>query len=131
MTSVKKFLTRAGVVSGLTAALVLGSGASAFAHECFIPNRSDKGNESAANSQQWTPLADIIAMFAGDAAECLNSSLEEQGVDTSTLVFGHHTLGENRAAGDWMADGAGVDHLFAVYGPQIGAAFEVCGLGPA
>lgn len=129
MTTVKKFLTHTGVVSGLTAVLVLGSGASAFAHECFIPNRSDKGNENAAKSQQWMPLADIITMFEPEAAACLIPALEEQGVDTSTLLFGHHTLGENRASGDWMADGSGVDHLFAAYGAQIGAAMESCGAG--
>lgn len=129
MTSVKKFLSRAGVVSGLTAVLVLGSGASAFAHECFIPERSDKGNENAAKSQQWTPLADIITRFLPEAAGCLIPALEEQGVDTTTLVFEHHTLGEKRASGDWMGDGSGVDHLFAAYGDQIVAASEACGLG--
>lgn len=129
MTSARRILTHAGVISGLTAALVLGSGASAFAHECFIPERSDKGNENAARSQQWTPLADIIWMFVPEAAECLIPALEAEGVDTSTLVFGHHTLGENRAPGDWMADGSGVDHLFVAYGEQIGAASAACGLG--
>lgn len=126
--TVKKFLTHAGVVSGLTAALVLGSGASAFAHECFIPNRSDKGNENAANSKQWMPVSDIVWMFLPDYAECLIPALEEQGVDTSLLVFENHTLGENRGGGDWMADGSGVDHLFAAYGAQIGAASEACGV---
>lgn len=129
MTSMRKFFTQAGVVSGLTAVLVLGSGATAYAHECFIPERSDKGNANAAKSQQWIPLADIVMMFEPEAAECLIPALEEQGVDTSILLFGHHTLGENRASGDWMADGSGVDHLFAAYGAQIGAAFDACGMG--
>lgn len=82
-----------------------------------------------ARAADCSAVADIITKFEPEAADCLIPALEERGADTSTLLFEHHTLGENRASGDWMADGSGVDHLFAAYGPQIGAALEACGAG--
>jgi len=53
----------AAVAGVATGALLFGTAASA--HECFIANRSDRGNAMATNSSRWIALTpEDIAMIA-------------------------------------------------------------------
>ena len=47
-------IRRAAIVAGATTTAIAMTAGSAIAHECYIANRSDKGNEAAgSHSQAW------------------------------------------------------------------------------
>ena len=103
-----------GAGFGLAAAIVLGTGATAFAHECINSSRSDKGNEKAgSNSQAWFTIhvEDALAgdvedgLITGDQAECI---LEEYGATGSLMSFTIHVKGATGQNGTiaLMADGS-------------------------
>lgn len=135
-------LRNVGAGLGLAAVIVLGSGAAAFAHECFIPNRSDQGNAKAGtNSQAWWTLEVEAAVWGdvemgyltSDQAECILDAYASTGAPMSftILVKGangqHGTLGAKNPNTALMADGNGVDHLFASYADEIIGSYAECG----
>ncbi|GAA2898613.1 hypothetical protein [Microbacterium esteraromaticum] len=135
----KKFLTYAGTTLGLTAALVLGGGMAASAHDCFNPNRSDQGNAAAGkNSQSWWTLVveDVVMEGVGmgytqEQAECI---LDEYDGPASFTV---KVKGANGQDGTLLAhnpndhldsDGKGIDLVFSAYGDEIMGAYMACGV---
>lgn len=129
--------------AALAGALVLGSGAAAFAHECYNASRSDKGNEMAgSNSQAWFTLV-VSDAIQGDAdsglitqeqADCINEAYAETGAPAS---FTFHVKGANGQDGllagnnpndGLMANGKGIDHAFDAYGDAIFGSYAACGV---
>jgi hypothetical protein len=123
----------------LVASLVLGASVLAVAapvvsaHECYVVNRSAKGEAGADHSARWDrlPLGAIFGFIhevvAGDpltptqiewaVAEGVSQGLPADGWLTRT----DRTISN----GQRTADGKGVDHLAEVYGEQIvGIYFE-------
>ena len=137
-------LINIGAGVALAAVLALGSGAAAYAHECFIPNRSEQGNAKAgANSQAWYTLvvADAIQGDVGPEgitqaqADCILREYTATGAPSSFTV---HVKGATGQDGTLAAhnpnlakggDGKGVDYIFAAYGEQIGGSYALCGAG--
>ncbi len=138
----KAVIRNIGAGLGLAAAIVIGSGAGAFAHECINSSRSDQGNAKAgANSQSWWTL-DVVGAIYGDAqagyittqqAECIIAAYEATGAPMSFTikVKGANgqdgTLGAKNPNDGLMADGKGIDHLFDAYGAQIFGSYAGCG----
>ena len=115
----KKTLTAAA----LTGALVVGSAGVASAHECFIVNRSERGNVAAASSANWeaVPLSalfgDAHRFFKGPAltptqvAQAVQLA-EAQGLPSTITFFMRDTIPQGapeRAKDDFK----GVDHFDA------------------
>jgi len=132
----KRTLTNIGVGVALAAAGVLATGAAAYAHECFNPNRSDKGNAGASNSQAWLTvhLSELTSGLPADVAECVLDEYAKTGApDTFTIhvkgVNGQDgTIGANNPnRATKAADGKGIDEVFAVYGAEIAGSFLACG----
>ena len=137
-------MTRWGAGFALAGALVVGSGAGAFAHDCIISSRSAQGNTSAgSNSQAWFTL-DVEEALAGDVesglitadqADCILDAYSATG---SPLSFTVHAKGANGNDGvlsannpndELMLNHHGVDSLFGIYGEDIIGSFISCGAG--
>lgn len=120
---------RLTAVAGLTASMLITSGAAALAHECMIANRSEQGDRAAGHSDMW--LSEDMAThgayaFTFDALgiphteEMLDDAVAlhlERGLQEWTAFFMHHTLltnpnthEDNPAGARASADGRGVDH---------------------
>ncbi|HZW42722.1 MAG TPA: hypothetical protein VFE99_10470 [Agromyces sp.] len=139
----KKTLTYAGAGLGLAAALVLGTGAAAFAHECYNPSRSDQGNASAgANSQAWFTLV-VSDAIQGDAdsgfitqeqADCIQDAYAATGAPASFTLMVKGAVGQDGVIADHnpngflATDGKGIDHAFDAYGEQIFGSYATCGV---
>ncbi|MRX43341.1 hypothetical protein [Agromyces kandeliae] len=129
-------MTNIGAGVGLAAALTLGSGMAAYAHECFNPNRSDKGNAGASNSQAWfTVYFEELTMGLEPAdAECVTDAYASTGAPMSFTI---HVKGVNGQDGviaannpheEKAADGKGIDEIFAAHGADLVYAFDTCGV---
>ena len=132
----KRILTNIGAGVALAAAAVLGTGAAAYAHECFNPNRSEQGNAGASNSESWLTVHVEELTFGLPAAdaECVLGEYAATGAPSSFTikVKGANgqggTLGTNNPNHDTKAaDGQGIDEIFAAYGAEIVGSFEACG----
>lgn len=125
-------MRRIGVVVAVTAASMLAFGGVAAAHECFIENRSDKGDaQAAANSANWEALTpEVIATFFPVDAECFVDYWLDNGGPASITVNMKKTIGEGSANPN-LANGKGLEHASQVFGPLVGGAIEACGLPPA
>ena len=120
----------------LAAALVVAGAGSASAHECFVANRSDKGNAGASHSANWYTLQ-VSELFASahlfvpgieepltaaqvDAAVAMTA---EAGIPTGFTLFERFTIprsaDELEQLGSASADGKGIDHFFVAYGDQL------------
>ena len=114
----------------------------ALAHECYIVNRSDTGNEMAgAKSQAWytVDLHDELASavdqgeISGEQATCIAEKLTSDGVPlTFTILVGGARGSDGLLIGnnpnEWLvSDDKGVDHFFDKYGMDFFMAFEFCG----
>jgi hypothetical protein len=129
--------------AALAGALVLGSGAGAWAHECYNASRSDTGNEMAGSkSQAWFTLVvsdaiqgDVEAgLITQEQADCINEAYAESGAPASFTI---HVKGANGQDGlvaghnpndGLMADGKGIDHALAAYGDVIFGGYAACGV---
>jgi hypothetical protein len=138
-----RMLTHVGAGVALAAALTLGSGAAAYAHECYNPSRSDQGDAKAgANSQAWFTLvvADAIQGDAGSGmitqqqADCIKAAYAATGSPSSFTVLVKGAVGQNGVIAahnphsEHAADGKGIDHLFPAYGQQILGSYAACGV---
>lgn len=113
----KKTLTAAA----LTGALFVGSAGVASAHECFIVNRSEKGNVAAGRSANWEPVP-LAALFSGaheffggpaltptQVAQAVEQA-EARGLPSTITFFMRATIPQG--APDRVKDDLkGVDHL--------------------
>lgn len=138
-------MTRWGAGLALAGALVVGSGAGAFAHECINASRSAQGNTAAgAHSQAWFTLhvADALAgdvesgLITEEQADCILSALNEAGVPMSFTIHvkgangNDGTLAANNPNDGLMTNDRGVDSLFAAWGDEIFGSFAACGAEP-
>ncbi len=130
-------LTNIGAGVALAAVAVLGTGAAAYAHECFNPNRSEQGNAGASNSQSWLTvhIEELTAGMPEADAECVLDAYATTGAPSSFTIKikGANgqggTLGTNNPNHDTKAgDGQGIDEIFAAYGAEIAGSFESCGV---
>ncbi|WP_173922775.1 hypothetical protein [Agromyces sp. Marseille-P2726] len=133
----KRTLTNVAAGVALAAAGVLATGAAAYAHECFNPNRSDKGNAGASNSQAWftVHVSELTAGMPEADASCVLDAYAATGAPQSFTikVKGANgqggTIGANNPNRDTKAgDGKGIDEIFAAHGAEIMSSFDSCGL---
>ena len=132
----KRTMTNIGAGVALAAAAVLGTGAAAYAHECFNPNRSEQGNAGASNSQAWMTVhvSELTFALSEEDASCVLDAYAETGAPESFTIHvkgvngQDGTIGANNPNRDVKAgDGKGIDEIFAAYGAEIMGSFEVCG----
>ncbi|MGW4928716.1 hypothetical protein ACWEOH_06130 [Agromyces sp. NPDC004153] len=132
----KRTLTNIGAGVALAAAGVLATGAAAYAHECFNPNRSDQGNAGASNSQAWftVHVEELTFGMSEEDAACFLDAYASTGAPSSFTI---HVKGANGQDGvvagnnphpEKAADGKGIDEIFAAHGADIFFAFETCGI---
>ena len=129
-------LTNIGAGVALAAIGVLGTGAAAYAHECYNANRSDKGNAGASHSQAWLTvyIEELTFGLSEEDASCVLDAYAETGAPMSftIMVKGANGNGGTIASNnpnDWKAaDGKGIDEIFAAHGADIMGSFETCGV---
>ncbi|GAA4375829.1 hypothetical protein [Agromyces bauzanensis] len=134
-------MTNIGAGIGLAAAISLGSGMAAYAHDCYVPNRSAQGNAGVSNSQAWFTLY-IPDALAGDVAngvitteqaDCIFDLYTQGGGPEVVSIMYKGAAGQGGLIGannpnDWlMSNGTGVDHFFDTYGGLIFGSYEACG----
>jgi hypothetical protein len=118
-------------ITAATAALTLGAATAASAHECFIENRSDRGDaQAAANSPSWDSftIETILTEFLGLPAPvvaCVTEQWEADG-NPDTLVFNQVTTIGEGSSNPNLANGKGLEHGSVVYGPVIGGYIANC-----
>lgn len=114
--------------------LTLTTATGAFAHECFVANRSAQGNASAGtNSQAWqtVSLDTILTQFIGvpaDVAACVEAKAPAAGIPDSFVFGAKQAQGQggviaennpNMTADGLAGNGKGIDHAEDAYGPAI------------
>jgi hypothetical protein len=103
-------------------------GSAAWAHECYIANRSDTGNTAARHSSRWTVLtvADIATFTPpGTDQACFVAYWTSHGGPASFTVRSDKTIGEGSANPN-LANGKGLEHAEDVFGGLFGAAVAAC-----
>lgn len=133
---ISRTMTNIGAGVALAAAAVLGTGAAAYAHECFNPNRSEKGNAGASNSQAWlTVYFEELTMGLSEAdATCVIDAYAETGAPMSYTILVKGAVGQdgtiasNNPHSEKAADGSGIDEIFAAHGGDIMGSFAACGV---
>ena len=134
------------VTLALTAGMVGGTAGIASAHECYVANRSEKGDAGANRSQSWetvqqrelyesahlflsTPDVQHPALTPAQVDEALRrSSLAGVPLTFTTFkaMIPGFLNGDHEATSPKSFDGKGVDHFFTRYGATvIGIYFEV------
>jgi hypothetical protein len=132
---ISRTMTNIGAGVALAAAAVLGTGAAAYAHECFNPNRSEQGNAGASNSQAWLTVyfEELTSHLDEEDASCVLGAYAETGAPMSftILVKGANgqggTIASNNPHSEKASDGKGIDQVFAAHGGDIMGSFEACG----
>ena len=116
----------------LAAAAVLLMASTAFAHECFIANRSAQGNANVTHSSRWATLN--VADFAhspdfppGVDPDCFIAYWSSHGGPDALTLRTDKTIGEGSQNPN-LGNGKGLDHLEDAFGPLIGASFAACAL---
>ena len=124
---------------GLASAIAL-TATPAFAHECFIANRSAVGNTAVvAHSKAWFPITPeiIFGEFFGLEGDALTCAIDTWNSDDSLpdylLVGGVQARGQdgvimerNPNIATKAGDGRGVDHAEDVYGAAAAAIAGAC-----
>lgn len=109
-----RWFARGLATAGLSATIVVGSGAAALAHECFNDSRNARGDAHAAAGNGWTLASDIILMFAIPDELGLDPLTPEQLAEAQAIVA------EEKASGDfdeiYAADRAVLNHSTAMNG---------------
>jgi hypothetical protein len=119
-------------LAAMTAAAVLGTTGTAYAHECFIANRSAQGNAGATNSDRWFTVTVEGFVHSPDFPpgvdpDCFLDYWLSHGGPASFTVRSDKTIGEGSANPN-LGNGKGLDHIEDAFGPLLGAAFEACAL---
>ena len=114
----------------LAAAAVLMMASTAFAHECFIVNRSAQGDANVTHSSNWATLS--VAGFAnspgfppGVDPDCFIAYWSSHGGPDSITVRIDKTIGEGSQNPN-LGNGSGLDHIEDAYGTLLGAALGAC-----
>lgn len=107
----------------------------AFAHECVVINRSEKGTENSDNGMWFAVNTDdfIMLVFEEDPetganvvaayGDAFEAAVLAEGLPTSFSIFEHHTIGAKGPQSEEFAaayvgtgksnDGRGIDHFFS------------------
>lgn len=117
-------------LAAATAALALGTSSTAWAHECYIANRSDQGNLGATHSSRWVTVTveDFVnseEFPPGVDPDCFLAYWLGHGGPEGFTVRSDKTIGEGSANPN-LADGKGLEHIEEAYGALFGAALEAC-----
>jgi hypothetical protein len=131
----KRTLTNIGAGVALAAAGVLATGAAAYAHECFNPNRSDQGNAGADHAEGWLTVhfEELTFGLSEEDAECVIDAYTATGAPLSFTIKikgangNGGTIASNNPNDEKAGDGKGIDEIFAAHGAEILSSFEVCG----
>jgi hypothetical protein len=142
MTQLRRHIFRGlGTAAALTA-LTITAGGSAWAHECFVANRSAQGNAAVgAHSAAWdeVSLNTIVTVFLGQSdavAACVEAAAPGAGLPSSFVFGGKQAQGSggviaennpNFSAKGLASDGQGIDHAEDVYGPAVFGLIINCG----
>jgi hypothetical protein len=134
-------LIRSAAVAAATGVLLLVGPGSAWAHECFVANRSVQGNaavsEHSAAWQTITPefLFSVIIPLPPTAQECAVAAWNANAdLPPYVVVGGKQALGQgyviaennpNFASGK-ANDGKGIDHAEEAFDSAIGAILGQC-----
>ena len=132
----KRTMTNIGAGIALATAGVLATGAAAYAHECFNPNRSEQGNAGASNSQAWFTVyfTELTAGLPEDDAACVLDAYAATGAPESFTIKVKGANGQggviaaNNPHEEKAGDGSGIDEVFAAHGEDIAGSFAACGL---
>jgi hypothetical protein len=136
-------MVRLGAGAALAAGLVFGSGAGAWAHECYNASRSAQGNAMAgSHSKAWFTLV-VADAIQGDAdggfitqaqADCIKAAYAASGAPASFTFHVKGATGQDGVLADHnpnkglMANGKGIDHAFDAYGAEIFGSYAACGV---
>jgi hypothetical protein len=114
----------------MSAAAVLGIANTAYAHECYIANRSAQGNAGATHSSNWITVT--VEEFVnspdfppGVDPDCFLDYWLSNGGPEGFTVRGDKTIGEGSANPN-LGDGKGLDHIEEAFGPLFGEALGAC-----
>ncbi|GAA1808977.1 hypothetical protein [Agromyces neolithicus] len=133
----KRTMINIGAGAALAAAAVLGTGAAAYAHECYNANRSENGNAGADHAEGWLTvhIAELTLGLSEEDASCVLDAYAETGSPTSFTIKvkgangSGGTIGANNPNNEAKAaDGKGIDEIFAAHGASIVGSFEACGV---
>lgn len=135
MTRVRKL----AIVAFGGAALVLASGSTAWAHECYNASRSDQGNIGADHSPVWYTVvvrdfARTGEPFPAQYADCFLANWFAAGGPESFTTFIGDTgngrdiiLGAGNGVPDRvLVDGHGIDHIAPSYQALANASLAPC-----
>jgi hypothetical protein len=131
------------MVGGLVGAgaLTLTAAGGAFAHECYVANRSAQGNAMAGtHSAAWetVSLHTILTEFIGvssTVAACVEAQAPAAGIPDSFVFGGKQAVGQegviaernpNMTAKGLASDGKGIDHAEEVYGDALFGLIAAC-----
>jgi hypothetical protein len=136
-----RYIMRTTAVAAVTAGVVVAASGSAWAHECFVANRSQQGDAAvSAHSAAWFTITPEILFgeligLSGDAFTCaVNAWKTDPSLPAYIVVGGKQAVGQggviaennpNFATGK-ASDGKGIDHAEDVYTPAIGAILARC-----
>lgn len=109
-----RWITRGLATVALSAMIVVASGLTALAHECFNESRSAKGDAKAAAGNGWTLASDIVLMFAIPEELGLDPLTEEQLAEAQAIVAAEKESGSFDEL--YAADRAVLDHSTAMNG---------------
>jgi hypothetical protein len=124
-------MKRIGMVlaASLAALVFTGSGA-AFARDCYIASRSDRGDAAATHSSRWVSISvdefahspDFPSGFDPDCfvEEWLSNGGPESFTTRSDKVIGEDSSNPN------LADGRGLEHIEDAFGALFGASLAAC-----
>lgn len=132
----KRTLSNIGAGVALAAAGVLATGAAAYAHECFNPNRSEQGNAGASHSQAWITVhvAELTFGLPEEDASCVLDAYAATGAPESFTIMVKGAVGQggtiasNNPHEEKAGDGSGIDEIFAAHGADIVGSFDACGV---
>ena len=119
-------------IAAVAAAAVIGAGTPAFAHECYIANRSAQGNAGATHSGNW--VTETVAGFAhspdfppGVDPDCFVAYWGSHGGPDSFTVRTDKTIGEGSSNPN-LANGSGLEHIEDAWGALLGESLGACAL---
>jgi len=123
---------RSLAIAAMAAAAVFGAGTPAFAHECYIANRSAQGNAGATHSANWVTVT--VDGFAhspdfppGFDPDCFVAYWLSHGGPEGFTVRSDKTIGEGSSNPN-LANGSGLEHIEDAWGALLGESLGACAL---
>jgi hypothetical protein len=121
-------------LAAVCVAMLIGSAGTASAQDCYIANRSAKGNEGATNSDRWVTVT--VEEFTnspdfppGVDPTCFLDFWTSNGGPDSFTVRSDKVIGAGSSNPN-LANGKGLEHIEEAFGSLIGQAIEACPATP-